>query len=133
MSVTRFRAARAFSLIEMLVVLAMVALLGATALPSWRALQKQAVVDEAKLVLRRLDLEQREHLLRSAHRASAKELPALDALSATVATHYRLEVAIKDGAYRLRLVPTEPDMPALGLADTGVRIEASVPEPGSAI
>ena len=133
MSVTRFRAARAFSLIEMLVVLAMVALLGATALPSWRALQKQAVVDEAKLVLRRLDLEQREHLLRRAHPATAAELPVLDELSETVAAHYRLEVAIKDRAYQLRLVPTKPDMPTLGLSDTGVGVEATPPEPGSAI
>ncbi|MGB2104118.1 MAG: type IV pilin protein, partial [Luminiphilus sp.] len=51
MSITRFPAASAFSLIEMLVVLAMVALLGAMALPSWRAQQNQAVVDEARLVL----------------------------------------------------------------------------------
>ena len=133
MSVTRFPAASAFSLIEMLVVLAIVALLGAMALPSWRAQQNQAVVDEAKLVLRRLDLKQREHLLRSAHPATAKELPALDALSATVAAHYRLEVAIKDRAYQLQLVPTKPDMPTLGLSDIGVGVEATPPEPGSAI
>ena len=133
MSITRFPAASAFSLIEILVVLAMVALLGAMALPSWRAQQNQAVVEEAKLVLRRLDLKQREHLLRYAHPATAAELPALDALSATVASHYRLEVMIQGGAYQLRLVPTRPDMPTLGLSDTGVGVEAMPPELGSAI
>ena len=133
MSITRFPAASAFSLIEILVVMAMVALLGAMTLPSWRAQQNQAVLDEAKLVLRRLDLKQREHLLRYAHPATAAELPVLDELSETVAAHYRLEVAIKDGAYRLRLVPTKPDMPALGLSDSGVGVEATPLEPGSAI
>ena len=133
MSVTRFPEASAFSLIEMLVVLAMVAVLGAMALPSWRAQQNQAVVDEATLVLRRLDLKQREHILRHAHPATDAELPALDELSETVAAHYRLEVMIQGGAYQLRLAPTKPDMPALGLSDTGVRVEAGAPEPGSAI
>ena len=133
MSVTRLPAAGAFSLIEILVVLAMVALLGAMALPSWRAQQNQAVVDEAKLVIRRLDLKQREHLLRYAHPATAAQLPALDVLSATVAAHYRLEVVIQDEGYRLRLVPIKPDKPTLGLSDTGVGVEASAPELGSAI
>ena len=133
MSVTRLPAAGAFSLIEILVVLAMVALLGAMALPSWRAQQNQAVVDEAKLVIRRLDLKQREHLLRYAHPATAAQLPALDVLSATVAAHYRLEVVIQDEGYRLRLLPIKPDMPTLGLSDTGVGVEASAPELGSAI
>jgi len=133
MSITRFPAASAFSLIEILVVLAMVALLGAMALPSWRAQQNQAVVDEARLVLRRLDLKQREHLLRYAHPATAAELPTLDVLSETVAAHYRLEVMIQGGAYRLRLVPTKPDIPTLGLSDTGAGVEATAPELGSAI
>ena len=133
MSVTRLPAAGAFSLIEMLVVLAMVALLGAMALPSWRAQQNQAVVDEAKLVLQRLDLKQREHLLRYAHPATEAELPALDVLSVTVAAHYRLEVVIQDEGYRLRLVPIKPDMPTLGLSDTGVWIETAAPELGNAI
>ena len=133
MSVTRLPAAGAFSLIEILVVLAMVALLGAMALPSWRAQQNQAVVDEAKLVIRRLDLKQREHLLRYAHPATAAQLPALDVLSATVAAHYRLEVVIQDEGYRLRLLPIKPDMPTLGLSDAGVGVEASAPELGSAI
>ena len=133
MSVTRLPAAGAFSLIEMLVVLAMVAVLGAMALPSWRAQQNQAVVDEAKLVLKRLDLKQREHILRHAHPATAAELPALDELSETVAAHYRLEVMIQGGAYQLRLVPTKPDMPTLGLSDNGVGVQATPPEPGSAI
>ena len=111
----------------------MVALLGAMALPSWRAQQNQAVVDEARLVLRRLDLKQREHLLRRANPATATELPALDMLSETVAAHYRLEVMIQGGAYQLQLVPTKPDMPTLGLSDTGVGVEATPPEPGSDI
>ena len=133
MSLTRFPAARAFSLIEMLVVMAMVALLGAMAMPSWRAQQREAVVDEAMLVLRRLDLKQREHLLRHAQPATASELPALDVLSAAVAAHYRLKVMIQGGTYRLRLVPTKPDMPTLGFSDTGVGVEAAAPELGSAI
>ena len=111
----------------------MVALLGAMALPSWRAQQNQAVVDEAKLVLQRLDLKQREYLLRDTHPATAAELPALNVLSETVAAHYRLEVVIQDEGYRLRLVPIKPDMPTLGVSDTGVWIETAAPELGSAI
>jgi len=30
-------------------------------------------------------------------------------------------------------VPTKPDMPTLGRSDTGVGVEATPPEPGSAI
>ena len=133
MSEPRLPAASAFSLIEMLVVLAMVALLGAMALPSWRAQQNEALVDEAKLVLQRLDVKQREYLLRDTHPATAAELPALNVLSETVAAHYRLEVVIQDEGYRLRLVPIKPDMPTLGVSDTGVWIETAVPELGSAI
>ena len=135
MSADRFSAASAFSLIEMLVVMAMVALLGAMALPSWRAQQNQAVVDEAKLVLQRLDLRQRTYLLRYARPATEAELPALHELSETVAAHYRLEVLIRDTGYRQRLVPTKPDLPVIGLGDTGVWVEAVAPEPehGNAI
>lgn len=133
MTVTRLPAASAFSLIEMLVVLAMVALLGAIALPSWRTQQNQAVLDEAKLVLQRLDLKQREHLLRYAHPANAAGLPALDLFSATVAAHYRLEVVIHDEGYQLRLVPIKPDMPTLALSNSGAGVEAVAPEHGNVI
>jgi hypothetical protein len=54
-------------------------------------------------------------------------------LSETVAAHYRLEVVIQDEGYRLRLVPIKPDIPALGVSDTGVWIETAAPELGSAI
>ena len=64
---------------------------------------------------------------------TAAELPTLDVLSETVAAHYRLEVMIQGGAYRLRLVPIKPDMPTLGLSDTGAGVEATAPELGSAI
>ena len=111
----------------------MVALLGAIALPSWRTQQNQAVLDEAKLVLQRLDLKQREHLLRYAHPANAAGLPALDLLSAKVAAHYRLEVVIHDEGYQLRLVPIKPDMPTLALSDSGAGVEAVAPEHGNVI
>ncbi len=54
----------AFSLIEMLIVLVIISLLAGVALPSWRAHQHQAVLREAKWLLRRLHIVQRDLFFR---------------------------------------------------------------------
>ena len=50
---------RAFTLIELMVVLAIVGTLLTVALPSWRSLQDRATENEARVVLQRLALAQR--------------------------------------------------------------------------
>lgn len=117
--------ARAFSLIEILVVLAIITLLVAIAAPSWRAQHNQALTNEAKIVLNRLDLKQRQFMLRHARYASARELPSLQELSASLVAHYRLEVLTDSSGYSLQLVGTRPDLSALTLSHLGVLSESA--------
>lgn len=110
----------AFSLIEVLIVLVIISLLAGVALPSWRAHQDQAVLREAKWVLRRLDIAQRDFLLRHGRYATEIELPDLTTLSGTVAGHYVLDVAAGDQAFSLQLVASNPSLPDLQLNHLGV-------------
>jgi type IV pilus assembly protein PilE len=120
----------AFSLIEVLIVLVIISLLAGVALPSWRAHQDQAVLREAKWVLRRLDIAQRDFLLRHGRYATEIELPDLTTLSGTVAGHYVLDVAAGDQAFSLQLVASNPSLPDLQLNHLGVwseRADAEFP------
>ena len=119
----------AFSLIEILIVLVMISLLAGIALPSWRTHQYQAVLREAKWVLLRLDIAQRDFLLRYGRYAKEMELPDLTTLSGTVAGHYRLDVAAGDQAFSLQLVTSNPSLPDLKLNHLGVWSERTDTEP----
>ena len=110
----------AFSLIEMLIVLVIILLLAGVALPSWRAYQDRAVLREAKWVLQRLDIAQRDFMLRHGRYATEIELPDLTTLSGSVAGHYLLDVAAGDQTFSLQLLAKAPSMPDLQLNHLGV-------------
>ena len=116
--------ARAFSLIEILVVLTIIALLVAIAAPSWRAQQNQALTNEARIVLERLDLKQRQFMLRHARYASAHELPPLQTISTALIGHYRLEVWADAREYALQLIGKRPGLPTLALNQLGIFTES---------
>ena len=120
----------AFSLIEMLIVLVIISLLAGVALPSWRAHQDQAVLREAKWVLQRLDIAQREFLSRHGRYAADMELPALSRLSPRVAESYQLQVTASDESFSLHLIAKNPSLPDLQLNHLGVwseRADADTP------
>ena len=110
----------AFSLIEMLIVLVMISLLVGVALPSWRAYQDQAVLREAKWVLQRLDIAQRDFMLRHGRYATEIELPDLTTLSPIVDAAYRLQVDMGEQAFSLQLMTKAPSLPDLRLNHVGV-------------
>ena len=110
----------AFSLIEMLIVLVIISVLVGVALPSWRAYQDQAVLREAKWVLQRLDIAQRDFMLRHGRYATEIELPDLTTLSPIVDAAYRLQVDTTEQAFSLQLMTKAPSLPDLMLNHLGV-------------
>ena len=110
----------AFSLIEMLIVLVIISLLAGVALPTWRAHQEQAVLREAKWVLQRLDIAQRDFMLRHGRYATEIELPDLTTLSPIVDAAYRLQVDMGEQAFSLQLMTKAPSLPDLRLNHVGV-------------
>ena len=115
----------AFSLIEMLIVLVIISVLVGVALPSWRAYQDQAVLREAKWVLQRLDIAQRDFMLRHGRYATEIELPDLTTLSPIVDEAYRLQVDMGEQAFSLQLMTKSPSLPDLMLNHLGVWSEQS--------
>ena len=115
----------AFSLIEMLIVLVIISLLVGVALPSWRAYQDHAVLREAKWVLQRLDIAQRDFMLRHGRYATEIELPDLTTLSPIVDAAYRLQVDMGEQAFSLQLMTKSPSLPDLKLNHLGVWSEQS--------
>ena len=110
----------AFSLIEMLITLVIISLLVGVALPSWRAYQDRAVLREAKWVLQRLDIAQRDFMLRHGRYATEIELPDLTTLSPIVDDAYRLQVDTTEQAFSLKLMTKAPSLPDLKLNHLGV-------------
>ena len=110
----------AFSLIEMLIALVIISLLVGVALPSWRAYQDRAVLREAKWVLQRLDIAQRDFMLRHGRYATEIELPDLTTLSPIVDEAYRLQVDMGEQAFSLQLMTKAPSLPDLRLNHVGV-------------
>jgi len=111
---------RAFTLLEMVVVLAIIGVMASLALPSWRSAQLRGISHDARTVLERLALQQKRHWQRYARYASAAELPALVALSDTVAMHYELSVELTPGGYRLSLLSRNADLSSVGLTHWGL-------------
>jgi prepilin-type N-terminal cleavage/methylation domain-containing protein len=110
---------RGFTLLEALLVLVVMSLLIATALPDWRAVHKDALIRDAQMVLNRIDLQQRQFRQRYARYALKNELPDLTAFSKAVSQHYRLEVEVSGSEYVLRLIGRGEELPTLTLDHAG--------------
>jgi Tfp pilus assembly protein PilE len=106
-----------------MLVLAIASLLLVMAIPSWRHVQTEAVIDAAQLTLDRLVIRQLRFFQRHQRYAEASELPVLQALAPEIAAQYRLTVMTQGSvAYRLELLPLDPmTLPALSLDHTGRR------------
>jgi prepilin-type N-terminal cleavage/methylation domain-containing protein len=98
----------AFTLLESLVVLAIIGLLAAIAAPSWWGLQSASLEREGALVLERLVLLQARSLRANGRYASEGELPTLEGLSNRLSAHYTLKVDLSPRSFLMRLIPGEP-------------------------
>ena len=84
---------RGFSLIELLIVLAIVALLAAVALPAWQAQRDRAQRNDARAWLIRLSNDQQAHFVRAGHYApDLRGLGFTTPVAATPGGHYQLSV-----------------------------------------
>ncbi|MBM28010.1 MAG: hypothetical protein CME58_06485 [Halieaceae bacterium] len=111
---------RAFTLIELMVVLAIVGTLLTVALPSWRSLQDRATENEARVVLQRLALAQRAFWQRYQRYAMSSELPALENLSRRIAQRYQLRVSTESQGFTLQLLSRTESLPSLELSHLGM-------------
>ena len=111
---------RAFTLLEMVVVLAIIGVMASLALPSWRSAQLRGISNDARTVLERLDLQQKRYWQRYARYALETELPPVGALSESVAAEYRLSVELTPEGYRLSLLSLNADLSSIGLTHSGL-------------
>ena len=121
-----------FTLIELMLVLAIASLLLAIAAPSWRHVQTDAVINEAQLTLDRLVIRQLRFFQQHQRYAKTSELPRLQTLAPEVAAQYRLAVVTQgSAAYRLELLPLDATaLPARSLDHTGRRSRSDVMSDG---
>ena len=119
MSTRRNPAEPGFSLVELLVVMAIIAVLSAIAMPSWRTMSNEALVQQARLVLQRLAIRQHRFLRTHGRFAEPHELPRLDVLSGAVARRYELWVDSGATRYQLRLIDPTDELPELALNHLG--------------
>jgi prepilin-type N-terminal cleavage/methylation domain-containing protein len=110
----------AFSLIELLVVVSILSIVVAVATPSWQSVRVASAEREARIVLERLNLKQRQFWQQHSRYAMADELPPLAVLSETVGRYYQLSAESTDAEFLLRLISTLPAVPSLSLDHRGV-------------
>ena len=110
----------AFSLIELLVVVSILSIVVAIAMPSWQSVRVASAGREARIVLERLNLHQRHFWQQHTRYATTEELPPLAVLSKTVGHYYRLSAEPTDAGFLLRLMSTVPAAPSLALDHRGV-------------
>jgi len=110
----------AFSLIELLVVVGILSILLAVAMPSWQSVRVASAVREARVVLERLSLHQRHFWQQHTRYATTDELPPLAVLSETVGHYYQLSAESTNAGFLLRLVSTASTAPSLALDHRGV-------------
>ena len=77
---------RGFTLVELMAVIAILAILVALAMPSWRAAGNEALIQQARSVLQRLAIRQHRFLKGNGRFAKQDELPHLASLGG-YATH----------------------------------------------
>ena len=111
---------RAFTLIELMVVLAIVGTLLTVALPSWRSLQDRATENEARVVLQRLALAQRAFWQRYQRYAMSNELPALETLSPHIAQRYQLSVSTESQGFKIQLLSRAESLSSFELSHLGI-------------
>jgi len=116
--------ASGFTLVECLVVLAIVALLAALTLPSYAALQRRALAREGAFHLTMLAALQEQLRLTKGHYQSAQALLHSRPLPVSLRDHYHLSVELDNpSGFLLRLVPLAQDshFPLLSIDGLGRR------------
>lgn len=121
-------AEQGFSLIELLIALAMVGILMTVALPSYEAYQRRAVQTEAMATLQVLaGLQERLRLTQGQYQ-SASALLALRQLPAMVARHYRfaVDISAQGSQFLMTLTPNQQGVayPVLSVDQAGRRSPA---------
>ena len=119
-----------FTLIELLAVLALIGVLSAIGLPSYRQYQLRAVATEGALSLLSMSSVQERARLNSGRYLDQGQLELLVQLPARVREHFQLLVSIADKAqtYTLELIPKETTsaLEIISLNSRGLRRPASV-------
>jgi prepilin-type N-terminal cleavage/methylation domain-containing protein len=110
---------RGFTLVELMAVIAILAILVALAMPSWRAAGNEALIQQAKSVLQRLAIRQHRFLRGNGRFAKQDELPPLASLGSSVARRYQLRVESDVSHYSLRLIDPDGELPSLALNHLG--------------
>ena len=108
-----------FTIVELLVVVSILALLAALAMPSWRATTNDALIQQARLVLQRLAMRQHRFFRGHGRYAAEQELPALAALGSTVSQRYELQVESDSSGYLISLIDPDGELPTLALNHLG--------------
>lgn len=119
MSMRRSTPGSGFTVVELMAVMAILAVLVALAMPSWRATTNEAMIQQARLVLQRLALRQHRFLRGHGRFARQHELPTLDSLGNSVARRYQLQVESDVSQYSLRLIDPNGELPDLALNHLG--------------
>jgi len=108
-----------FTIVELLVVVSILAVLAALAMPSWRAITNDALIQQARLVLQRLAMRQHRFFRGHGRYAAEQELPALAALGSTVSQRYELQVESDSSGYLISLIDPDGELPTLALNHLG--------------
>ena len=108
-----------FTIVELLVVVSILAVLAALAMPSRRATTNDALIQQARLVLQRLAMRQHRFFRGHGRYAAEQELPALAALGSTVSQRYELQVESDSSGYLISLIDPDGELPTLALNHLG--------------
>ena len=117
-----------FTLIELMLVLAIASIVTVVALPSWRSVQDQSLIREAAQCFS-VSISSSDSFGSASTLCNRGSIALAVSLSDRVAHFYRLRVFAGSGQYTLRLTTDSDRLPSLALNHQGVWIESS---PGGA-